>query len=158
MAQPYTPLENTIIRTKKNIERLEKALNYIKEWSEKYTKWDIIINVKGKIQACPIVQVLMNVKGKTSNYIEMHYLTSKEVFKLCGLRYPDNLRYGTDEWRLLSKPTKDCILDNELLDIYLDIVGNGRDVSYSAKMIKTYQNKKTIEQDFKCRKRKSKNI
>lgn len=31
MAQPYTSLENTIIKTKKNIERLEHALNYIKE-------------------------------------------------------------------------------------------------------------------------------
>ena len=158
MAQPYTPLENTIIKTKKNIERLEKALNYIKEWSEKYTKWDIKIEVKGKMQACPTVQVIMSYKEQTHKFITLHYLTSKEVFKLYGFLIPDGLKYGTTEWYLLRNPTKDCILDNELLDIYLDIVGNERDVSYSAKMIKTYQNKKTIEQDFKCRKRKSKNI
>ncbi len=152
MAQPFTSLENTIIKTKKNIERLEKALNDIKLWSEKYTEWDIVINVKGKMQACPIVQVLMNVKGKSANYIEMHYLTSKGVFKLFGLRYPDNLRYGTDEWRTLSSPTKDNIMDNELVDIYQDIVKNERDLSYSIKVIKSYQKKKSIEKDFKCRK------
>lgn len=152
MAQPYTSLENTIIKTKKNIERLEKALNDIKIWSEKYTEWDIIINVKGKMQACPTVQVVMNVKGKPVNYIEMHYLTSKGVFKLFGLRYPENLRYGTDEWRTITNPTKDNIMDNELVDIYQDIVKNERDLSYSIKVIKAYQKKKSLEKDFKCRK------
>lgn len=158
MAQPYTSLENTIIKTKKNIERLEHALNYIKEWSEKYTNWDININVKGKMQSCPIIQVIMYYKGAAHKLIELHYLTSKDAFKRYGFLYPDGLRYGTPEWNLLINPTKDCILDNELLDIYLDIVGNERDISYSVKMIKTYQNKQAIEQDFKCRKRKSKNV
>ena len=152
MAQSFTSLENTIIKTKKNIERFEKALNDIKILSEKYLDWDITINVNGKMQACPTVQVLMSIKGKLYNYIEMHYLTSKGVFKLFGLRYPDNLRYGTDAWRTITSPTKDNIMDNELLDIYLDIVGNERDVSYSIKVIKAYQKKKSLEKDFKCRK------
>lgn len=152
MAQPFTSLENTIIKTKKNIERLEKALNDIKIWSEKYPDWDIIINVKGNMQACPIVQVLMNVKRKPTHYIEMHYMTSKGVFKLFGLRYPDNLCYGTDGWRTLTSPTKDNIMDNELVDIYQDIVKNERYISYSVKVIKSYQKKKSLEKDFKCRK------
>ncbi len=152
MAQPYTSLENTIIKTKRNIERLENALNYIKHWSEKYPDWDITINVKGKMQACPTVQVLMSVKRSPSKYIEMHYLTSKGVFKLFGLSYPDNLCYGTDEWRTLTSPTKDNIMDNELVDIYQDIVKNQRDLSYSIKVIKSYQKKKSLEKDFKCRK------
>lgn len=77
MAQPYTSLENTIIKTKKNIERLEHALNYIKEWSEKYTKWDIKINVKGKMQSCPLIQVVMFYKEAAHKFIELHYLTDR---------------------------------------------------------------------------------
>lgn len=152
MAQPYTSLENTIIKTKRNIERLEKALSDIKLWSEKYTDWNISINVKGKMQACPTVQIIMNIKDKPAQYIEMHYLTSKGVFKLFGLRFPNNLRYGTDEWNTIAKPTKDNIMDNELVDIYLDIVKNEKDLSYSVKVIKAYQKKKSLEKDFKCRK------
>ena len=152
MAQPYTLLENTIIKTKKNIERLEKAINYIKEWSEKYTKWDIKIEVKGKMQACPIVHVIMYYKEQTHKFISLNYLTSKDVFKLYVFLNPDGLKYGTTEWYLLRNPTKDCIIDNELLDIYLDIIGNERDISYSAKMIKIYQKNKSLEKDFKCRK------
>lgn len=104
------------------------------------------------MQACPTVQVLMHIKGKPAQYIEMHYLTSKGVFRLFGYKFPENLRYGTDEWSTLVNPTKDNIMDNELVDIYKDIVKNERDLSYSVKVIKAYQKKKSLEKDFKCRK------
>lgn len=119
---PSLPLEQIIADTKKNLERLEKANERIKVWSEKFEGWRINVLTKGKMQARPTIEVKLVRNGKI---LHLSYQSAKNTFKLIDFKFnndKDTLRfYSNKQYEVLRKPTVDNLMNDELIGIYRNV-------------------------------------
>lgn len=146
---PSLPLEKIIADTKKNLERLEKANERIKVWSEKFEGWRINVLTKGKMQSRPTIEVKLERNGKL---LHLSYQSTKNTFKLIGFIFnndKDTLRfYSNKQYEALRKPTVDNLMDDELIGIYLNFLDNDYSIECAYKLLLSYQSKKRLEKDF----------
>jgi hypothetical protein len=146
---PLLPLEQIIANTKKNLERLEKANERIKVWTEKFEGWRIDVQIKGKMQARPSIEVELVRNGKI---LHLSYQSAKNTFKLLAFKFnndKDTLRYYSNkQYEVLRKPTVDNLMDDELIGIYLNFLDNDYSIECDYKLLLSYQSKKRLEKDF----------
>lgn len=146
---PSLPLEKIIEDTKKNLERLEKANERIKVWSEKFEGWRINVLTKGKMQSRPTIEVKLE---RNEKLLHLSYQSTKNTFKLIGFIFnndKDTLRfYSNKQYEALRNPTVDNLMDDELIGIYLNFLDNDYSIECAYKLLLSYQSKKRLEKDF----------